>query len=143
MKTTVDKVKKYSSVPIIVTSKTDHMMKSSKIVKELYHNREAMKLFVYPVFINDTLINADEIANFNVDRVLLPFSIKDRETAHKLHEQMAVLLFSFVLYLRDVSMNSERNFTLNKEYGNLLDARKDFGEEWVEKIFPYFCCMQL
>ncbi len=138
LKTTVDKMKKYSSVPIIVTSKTDHMMKSSKIVKELYHNREAMKLFVYPVFINDTPINADEIANFNVDRVLLPFSIKDRETAHKLHEQMAVLLFSFVLYLRDMSMNSERNFTLNKEYGNLLDARKDFEEEWVEKNLPLF-----
>lgn len=145
LKTTVDKLKRYSSVPIIVTSKSNHMMKSSKIVKELYRHREAMKLFVYPVYINDTPINVDEIVNFNMDSVLLPFSVKDKEAACKLYEQMTVLVFSFVAYLRDKSMDERADSTqwvepknLMAELKNLLDARRDLEEDWVEKNLPLF-----
>lgn len=145
LETTVDKLKKYSSVPIIVTSKNNHLMKSSKIVKELYRDKAAMKLFVYPVYINDTPINVDEIVNFNVDSILLPFSVKDKEAACKLYEQMTVLLFSFVAYLRDKSMEERADVTqwvelknLKAELKNLLDARKDFEEDWVEKNLPIF-----
>jgi len=145
LKTTVVKLKKYSSVPIIVTSKTNHMMKSSKIVKELYRNREAMKLFVYPVYINDTPINVDEIVNFNVDSVLLPFSVKDKETACKLYKQMTVLLFSFIVYLRDKSMDekADRNQwvepkNLMEELKSLMNAKKNFEEDWVENNLPTF-----
>lgn len=138
LRTTVDKLKRYSSVPIIVTSKNNHIMKSSKIVKELYRNREKMNLFVYPVYINDTPINADEIENFNVDSVLLPFPVKDKETACKLHEQMAVLLFSFVLYLRDGSMENGCNWAFENECKNLVKARSGFGIDWVEVNLPLF-----
>lgn len=136
LKTTVDKLKKYSSVPIIITSKNNHLMKSSKIVKELYRDREDMKLFVYPVYINDTPINVDEIVNFNVDNVLLPFSVKDKEMAGRLHEQMEVMLLAFIWHLKDKSMTSESSLRI--EFKNLLDARKDFEEDWVEKNLPIF-----
>lgn len=139
LKTTVDKLIKYSSVPIIVTSKTNHMMKSSKIVKELYRNREAMKLFVYPVYINDAPINADEIVNFDVDSVLLPFSVKDKEMAGRLHEQMGVLLLSFICYLKDKAItDGSRDISFEREFKNLMDAQKDFEKDWVEDNLSVF-----
>ncbi len=142
LKTAMNKLRKYSSVPIIVTSKTNHIMKSFKIVKELYRNREAMQLFVYPVYISDTPINADEIVNFNTDSVLLPFSVKDKETAGKLHEQMTVLLFSFVEYLRDKSMSTSdfrrKDDGQRDEWENLMNAQKGFEEGWIESNLPLF-----
>lgn len=123
LKAKVEKLRKYSSVPIIITSKTNHITKSAKILKDLHHNRENMQLFIYPVYINDTSINVDEIVNCDIDGVNLPFPVKDREMACTIYKQVTMMLYSFVLYLRDKSIEGKSIRT---------DAEEDFEQEWVE-----------
>lgn len=131
-------LRKYSSVPIIVTSKKNHIIKSSKAVTELHRYRKNMKLFIYPVYINDVLINVDEMVNFNIDKVCLPFSVKDKEMAHKIHSQMTMLLFSFVCSLRDKSMKWKRDNAQGEAKRNLMNAMEDVEQEWVEDNLPEF-----
>ena len=103
----IGSLKRYSSVPVIVTSKTNHIIKSAKVLKELYIKRRTGKLFLFPVYINDTAINVDEMLNIGIDNIKLPFALNDKEAIWKMHHGALELLYYFLLFLCKLDIQSQ------------------------------------
>lgn len=106
--TRVEKLNRYKSVPIIVTTPSNKITKASKVFKELNRYRNGRDLFVYPVYINNSPIKCDEVINFDVDMITLPFAHTDNEKATKIHRQMGKLLYCFMVYLQENAIKENK-----------------------------------
>lgn len=87
----------YRSVPIIVTSKSNHFYKSSSILKEIQDKREHEIFHIFPVYISQSPVEVDEMINCCTDEISL--DIKNKELLYALHRDMCFLLYSYIRYL--------------------------------------------
>ncbi len=144
--TKIDKLKFCSSVPIIVVApKSHHIIKSTKVVKEIHNNRRNHKIAIFPVYISDTSINVDEMVNFCIDNIQIPFSTKDKEIISEIHNGAMELLYYFLCYLRDAKRNSKEDDTAWKEISNNIELSmqelgisEDTDTKWLQDNLPIF-----
>ena len=92
----VDALRMYSDVPVIFTTKKNRFYKSSGIIKKIQNKRQQEKLHIFPVYISETPIIADEIINCCVDDISTDFDLD------KLHSNMCFVLYLFIHYLSDI-----------------------------------------
>lgn len=144
--TKIDKLKYYSSVPIIVVApKSNHIMKSTKVLKEIHRHRKEGKLFIYPVYLSDNAINVDEMINFSVDGIAFPFTMKDKEQISNIYYGAMELLYYFLCFLRDRLKNEKNNPTewaeirdsIPKSMQELRLSEENDGE-WLQDNLPTF-----
>ncbi len=82
----IDNLVFYKSIPIIITSKNNHFTKTSSIIRKIDENT---KINIYPVYISDSPIMADEILNCCSDSLLSKF---EKINIEMLREQFIALL---------------------------------------------------
>lgn len=129
--TRVEKLNRYNSVPIIVTAPSGKVTRASKVFKELNRYRNKGDLFVYPVYINSVPINCDEVVNFDVDAITLPFACTDNEKAIKVHGQMGKLLYCFMAYLQE---NAKKEYKEMEKGFSSKDAERMKGGMTIKEI---------
>lgn len=96
-KKSIDNLVFYKSIPIIITSKNNHFTKTSSIIRKIDENT---KINIYPVYISDSPIMADEILNCCSDSLLSKF---EKINIEMLREQFIALLYNYVNYLSNIS----------------------------------------
>ena len=92
----IDALKMYADVPVIFTTRKNRFYKSSRIIKKIHTERQKRKLHIFPVYISEIPISADEIVNCCVD------DIPTDENLGELHSNMCFILYQFIHYLSDI-----------------------------------------
>lgn len=132
-----DKLRSYMSVPILVDSNKTHLTKASSIIKKIHHLRECGKLHIFPTYINQSPICADEIINCNLGNIN-NFNFHSKE---QLHFQYCLLMYHFISYLSTLSPH-ERERRAAHEYItlSLYKVVDEFAlsSDWLENNLPYY-----
>lgn len=92
----VDALRMYSDVPIIFTTRKNRFYKSSGIIKKVHDKRKQGNLRIFPVYISNTPVIADEVINCCVDDIPTDFDLNE------LHSNMCFVLYLFIRCLSDI-----------------------------------------
>ena len=146
-----DRLFLYKSVPIIITSRTNHLTKASSIVKKLHQKRENLMFHCYPVYISSSPILVDEMINCCSDSMANELRSMKYDDLHAIHQQFCYLLYQFITYLSIDKNNTDddsRNMHLNQDDKQYMETslfrlleRQEFTEEWLDTHMPniYLC----
>lgn len=133
------KIAKYRCVPIIVTAKTNKIIKSSSIIKKFQRQRKNGLLFIFPVFISETPILIDGMVNCSSDDLATVFDIENTEYFISVHRQFCFVILELVKYFTkisnpDIFVNREpyRMFTNTHSILEELNVT----DEWIQTHIP-------
>lgn len=133
-------LKKYKSVPIIVTSKEDRLTRASSILKKIQRQRNDSCLHMSPVYICKTPIQADEIINCCTDSLIEYSRFNDTDWLDKIHMDFCVLIYNFIQYLTEISkQNNDREKaelqSLNRALYNVFE-NNSLSDDWLDSHTP-------
>ena len=130
----LDKMMHYGSVPIIVTSRTNRIIKKSEIVSKFYKRRRLGELYVSPVFISNSPINADEMINIETSGMVFPDPKTEKNELIALHSGVLEIINYFIVFLRDGAGNKSF-FSKNIEQVRSEIKQDDY---WIQDNLPTF-----
>ena len=144
-----DRLLLYKSVPIIITSKTNHFTKASSIIKKLHQKREKLLFHCYPVYISTSPVLVDEMINCCSDSIANELRSMKYDDFNVIHYQFCYLLYQFIAYLsinktddksQKMHLNQEDKQYMETSIFRLLERHK-FTEEWLDTHMPniYLC----
>lgn len=146
-----DRLSLYKSVPIIITSRTNHLTKASSIVKKLHQKREDLLFHCYPVYISTSPVWVDEMINCCSDSMANELRSMKYDDLDVIHYQFCYLLYQFIKYLsidKKKSDDNSQNMHFNQTDRQYMETslfrlleRKEFTEEWLDTHMPniYLC----
>lgn len=133
----VERLRFYGSVPIIVTSKTNHILKSSAIVRELYRKRWEGRLFVYPVFISNIPINVDEMINIETSGIAFPDPKTEKNEIRAFHAGLMEIIGCFIFFLRNIASKNKKTAFKNYNLDRVKTELEQNGYD-IQENLPVF-----
>lgn len=140
------KLESLKDVPVLVTCKNDCFYKSSSIIKKFHTQREKGNFHVFPVYLSQKPISADEIVNCCADTITL--DRKDSDKLYSIHNELRYLLYHFICYLTKISNCKAYSDTTPYHYiktrtDTLIEELKKSNEEenvdkWLDYRLPEF-----
>lgn len=149
---TINNLFLYKSIPIIITSKNNHFTKTSSIMGKIHRKCENNEINIYPVYISNCPVLADEILNCCSDLLEL-----EQFNLEKLREQFIALIYDYINYLSNISITNTRSENFhNNNLGESYYIKKNYTEcsreyiysrnldapllnEWLNKNFKKDC----
>lgn len=135
----LNKIKPYRSVPILVTSKRNKIIKSNSIVKKIQRLRSKEQLFIFPVFISESPIMIDEMVNCSCENLHKFFKVSEVDLFFNIHKEFCFVILELVKYFSKIA--DGENF-LNRDpyrrfvnYPSILEGIKK-SEEWIHTHIP-------
>lgn len=136
----IDRLIRYKSVPIIVTSKTNHFTRTSSIIRKLHQKRKDSQIHCYPVYISTSPVTADEVLNCCSDISLEKLNQITYDVLDEIHDQFCYLIYHFICHLTKISnqdifpnREDEQYFMFNV-YELIKNLR--LTEEWLDNHVP-------
>lgn len=133
----VDRLRFYGSVPIIVTSKTNRILKSSAIVRELYRKRRSGRLFVYPAFISNIPINVDEMINIETSEIAFPDPKTEKNEIRAFHAGLMEIIGCFIFFLRNIASKNKKTAFKNYNLDRVKTELEQNGYD-IQENLPAF-----
>lgn len=130
----------YHSVPVIVTSKTNKIIKSNSMMKKIHRMRSNGELFIFPVYISESPIIVDEMINCSCDELYKAFASKDVDLFYDIHKEFCFMIFEYVKYFSFISdtINHRDRDPYNKialSIKEVLDGLEK-SDEWIQNHIP-------
>ena len=130
----------YKGVPLIVTSKKNQFTKNSGIIKKFQKMRVDGRFHMFPVFISQSSVNADELINCCTDDISL--DTKDDKVLFQMHRQLCIILTYFVKYLSEISNPDIYHDRTDYNYMNLRITQGlneyQVSDEWLDDHLPEY-----
>lgn len=124
----IDSLRMYSDVPILFTTRTNRFYKSSGIIKKIHTKRQQGYLHIFPVYISETPIIADEIINCCVDDISTDFDLDE------LHSNMCFFLYFFINILSEIYRTKD-TYT-SKDYQTIMQMTNQLIEHLHTSLTP-------
>ncbi|MDO4330511.1 MAG: hypothetical protein Q4C66_14405 [Lachnospiraceae bacterium] len=135
------KLTRLQSIPVCITAKGYHLNRNSHIVKKTHRYRQNGILSIFPVYLNNNPINADEIIDFNIDNAMQ--MLPSKTELPLLKDEISYLLLIFIHYLADISKSKatdsyfEDYRYIKYNYAKIIDQYLHCSSsDYVEQLYP-------